>query len=91
MHICVKLRLLFFLASSVQFHDLSFGASGELRKLSDVSAVGGASKLLIRLHGSFMLAAWIGAASIGIILARYYRQTWVGTTMMGKDLWFAVS
>lgn len=38
-----------------------------------------------------MLAAWIGAASIAIILARYYRQTWVGTTMMGKDVWFAVS
>lgn len=74
----------------MQFHDLSFAASGELRKLSDVSAVGSASKLLIRLHGSFMLAAWIGTASVGILLARYYRQTWVGTTMMGKDLWFAV-
>lgn len=75
----------------MKFHDLSFGASGELRKLSDVSAVGGTSKLLIRMHGSFMLAAWIGTASLGIVLARYYRQTWVGTTMMGKDVWFAVS
>lgn len=38
-----------------------------------------------------MLAAWIGTASAGILLARYFRQTWVGTTMCGKDLWFAVS
>lgn len=73
------------------FHDKGYAASGEALKLSDVSAVKAASKLLLRLHGAFMLAAWIGTASIGIFLARYYRQTWVGTTMCGKDLWFAVS
>ncbi|XP_074042422.1 putative ferric-chelate reductase 1 homolog isoform X2 [Leptinotarsa decemlineata] len=74
---------------SVGFHDIGFLASGEARALSDTSEVGAASKLLVRLHGSLMLAAWIGTASLGILLARYYRQTWVGTTMMGKDLWFA--
>lgn len=80
-----------FSADSVGFHDIVFLASGESRALSDVSALAAASKLLIRLHGSFMLAAWLGTASVGILLARYFRQTWVGTTMMGKDLWFAVS
>ncbi|VEN41700.1 unnamed protein product, partial [Callosobruchus maculatus] len=75
--------------NSVGYHTIGKAASAEKRSLADVSAVSGASKLLVRLHGSFMLAAWIGTASIGILLARYYRQTWVGTTMMGKDLWFA--
>jgi hypothetical protein len=65
-------------------------ASANKQALSDVSAVEAASKLLIRLHGSFMLAAWIGTVSIGILLARYYRNTWVGSSLCGKDLWFAV-
>lgn len=36
-----------------------------------------------------MLAAWICTASIGTLIARYFRKTWVGRTMCGKDLWFA--
>lgn len=38
-----------------------------------------------------MLTAWVGTASIGILLARYFKQTWVGSQMCGKDQWFAVS
>ncbi|XP_044263845.1 putative ferric-chelate reductase 1 homolog [Tribolium madens] len=75
--------------TSVAFHDLAFLASGNKQSLSDVSALAAASKLLIRLHGSFMLAAWIGTVSVGILLARYYRNTWVGSSLCGKDLWFA--
>lgn len=37
-----------------------------------------------------MLVAWIGAASVGILLARYFKQTWVGSSLCGKDQWFAV-
>lgn len=36
-----------------------------------------------------MLTAWIGTASLGILLARYFRQTWVGSQLCGKDQWFA--
>jgi hypothetical protein len=38
-----------------------------------------------------MVAAWIGSASIGILLARYFKKTWVGSQLCGKDQWFAVS
>lgn len=75
--------------NSVSFHDLVYLASAEPQALSDVSALAAKSKLLIRLHGSFMIAAWLGTASIGIMLARYYRQTWVGNQLFGKDMWFA--
>jgi hypothetical protein len=27
----------------------------------------------------------------GILLARYFKQTWVGSSLCGKDIWFAVS
>ncbi|XP_056640678.1 putative ferric-chelate reductase 1 homolog [Diorhabda sublineata] len=75
--------------NGVGYHDLVFSASGDKRALSDTSEVKAASKLLIHLHGAFMLVAWIGTTSIGVLLARYFRQTWVGSTLMGKDIWFA--
>ncbi|CAH0550076.1 unnamed protein product [Brassicogethes aeneus] len=75
--------------TSVKFHGIAVLASGEKQFLSDVSALAAASKLLVRIHGSFMVLAWIGTASIGMLLARYYRQTWTGTSLCGKDLWFA--
>lgn len=77
-------------ANKVAYHDVAYLASGESKFLADVTTVAAASKLLLRLHGAFMLAAWLGAASVGILLARYYRQTWVGSTICGKDQWFAV-
>ena len=49
------------------------------------------SGTLVKLHGAFMVAAWMFAASCGILFARYFRLTWVGKQFMGKDLWFVVS
>lgn len=77
--------------NSVGYHDIGFIASGSPRYLAEVSAVGAASKLFLRLHAAFMITAWIGTASVGILLARYFKQTWVGSQLCGKDQWFAVS
>lgn len=38
-----------------------------------------------------MVAAWMFAASCGILFARYFRLTWVGKQFKGKDYWFVVS
>ncbi|XP_050442083.1 putative ferric-chelate reductase 1 homolog isoform X2 [Adelges cooleyi] len=73
---------------SVGYHDLAFTSTAEASALSEIKSLRPSSKLLLRLHGSFMVAAWIGAASIGIVVARYYKQTWVGSSCCGKDLWF---
>lgn len=78
-------------ANSVGYHDIGKIATGEPQFLSVVSNIGGASNLLLRLHAAFMLVAWIGTTSIGIILARYFKTTWVGSQLCGKDQWFAVS
>ncbi|XP_025833870.1 putative ferric-chelate reductase 1 homolog [Agrilus planipennis] len=75
--------------NSVGFHDLTAEPSSTPIYLAEVSEIVGASKLLYRLHGVFMVIAWIGAVSIGTILARYYRKTWVGRTLWGKDIWFS--
>ena len=46
--------------------------------------------ILVKLHGAFMVSAWMFSASLGILFARYFKQTWVSTQFMGKDLWFVV-
>ena len=80
-----------FTENSVGYHDIGKVQSAEALSLSVVSVVGGKSKLFLRLHAAFMLTAWIGTASVGILLARYFKQTWVGSQLCGKDQWFAVS
>ncbi|XP_011637244.1 putative ferric-chelate reductase 1 homolog [Pogonomyrmex barbatus] len=74
--------------NGVDFHNLVYIASTS-KRLADVGEWPAASDLLIRLHGALMLASWVGTASIGILLARYYRQTWVNSQLCGKDHWFA--
>lgn len=76
--------------STVDYHDIVRLSSQGPLKLSVVANVAGKSKLLLRLHGAFMIAAWIGTASIGILMARYFKQTYVGSSLCGKDIWFAV-
>ncbi|KAH0954035.1 hypothetical protein HN011_008237 [Eciton burchellii] len=75
--------------NGVGFHDLVYLGTGISKRLSDVGEWTPASDILIRLHGALMLASWIGTASIGMLLARYYRQTWVNSQLCGKDHWFA--
>lgn len=76
-------------STHVSYHDIGRHVSGVPLALAEVGPVQGTSKLLLRLHGAFMLTAWIGTASLGILLARYFRQTWVGNQLCGKDQWFA--
>ncbi|XP_073846110.1 putative ferric-chelate reductase 1 homolog isoform X2 [Musca autumnalis] len=75
--------------NGVGYHDIGRIPSDKAINLAELADLGGASKLLLRLHGCFMIAAWIGTTSLGIIFARYFKQTWVGSQMCGKDQWFA--
>jgi hypothetical protein len=75
----------------VGYHDVGRAAAENSQSLADVSIVSVSTNLLLRLHGAFMIGAWIGAAGIGILLARYFKQTWAGSQLCGKDQWFAVS
>ncbi|KAL7737614.1 hypothetical protein ACLKA6_007724 [Drosophila palustris] len=75
--------------NSVGFHNIGFLPSSNPINLAVVQELGGSSMLLVRLHGAFMIAAWIGTTSLGIIFARYFKQTWVGRQTCGKDQWFA--
>lgn len=73
------------------YHDLGRNPSAQAINLAVVQELTSSSNILIRVHGAFMIAAWIGTTSLGILIARYFKQTWVGSQICGKDIWFAVS
>lgn len=73
------------------YHDVGRDATAQPKALAEVANFASTSKVLLRLHGAFMIAAWVGTASLGILIARYYKQTWVGKSLWGKDIWFTVS
>lgn len=88
---CASQRDSCFSENGISFHDVAYLPTSVAKKLSDVGEWTAASDILIRVHGALMLASWIGTAGIGMLLARYYRQTWVNSQLCGKDQWFAVS
>lgn len=57
-------------STHVGYHDIGRWASGDAQLLADISEFAGKSNLLLRLHAGFMLVAWIGTASVGILMAR---------------------
>ena len=61
---------------SLGYHNGDKLATGEPVSLGLVSSVGAKSDILFRLHGLFMLCAWVGCAGAGMIMARYFKQTW---------------
>ncbi|EFX80429.1 hypothetical protein DAPPUDRAFT_304120 [Daphnia pulex] len=72
----------------IAYHGSEKTVSDRSLKLSETGAVGASKGTLVKLHGIFMVTAWMLAASCGLLLARYYKLTWVGQQIMGKDLWF---
>lgn len=53
-------------------------------------AVGGAEPdIFIKLHGSLMIVAWVLLVSVGMLLARHYKNVWEATTICGVKPWFA--
>ena len=75
-------------AGNLGYHNENKLASAEPVSLALVTSVGGSSDLFFRLHGLLMVCAWIGCAGVGMILARYFKNTWRGKQLGGKDLWF---
>ncbi|XP_078329787.1 uncharacterized protein LOC111104417 isoform X1 [Crassostrea virginica] len=46
--------------------------------------------LMVKLHGSFMMIAWVMFSSIGIITARFFKDGWEGKTIGGIKVWFQI-
>lgn len=57
-------------SDSILYHDINEDASDTSFLLTEFSIVTGRSRVMLYLHASFMITAWIGCASIGIFTAR---------------------
>ena len=51
--------------------------SSEKVDMTRISSVGGRGDLFIKLHGALMVVAWLACAGTGMILARYFKDTWI--------------
>lgn len=88
----IRLQLTAFVFSSdgLSYHDKRTVSSGTVA-LDSFEAVEVRSDLFRTLHACFMVGAWICAASCGIIVARYFKKTWLKSRSCGIDQWFHVS
>ncbi|XP_050400195.2 putative ferric-chelate reductase 1 isoform X2 [Patella vulgata] len=48
------------------------------------------TRSLLQAHGSLMTIAWVAAASIGLIIARYFKQVWPNSSFLGQKIWFQI-
>jgi hypothetical protein len=46
--------------------------------------------MFIYISGIMMIAAWILCASIGVVVARYYKPVWLEEKLLGEKVWFTV-
>lgn len=58
----------------------------DLQSTDDVS--GTAKAILVKVHGSLMMIAWIFCASIGVVLARHYKPMWPNSKILNEKVWF---
>ncbi|XP_072023861.1 putative ferric-chelate reductase 1 [Amphiura filiformis] len=66
------------IGSETSFSEFTSGGSAVDRKL-----------ILQKAHGCLMMIAWIGLASIGITLARFFKPMWPDTQIFEKPVWFS--
>lgn len=80
---------------TVGYHDINRDSSADAVLFTEENPVlieafdDPISHTLVMIHGSFMIVAWVGAASIGIFSAKYMK-IWTGRKLLGKDIWFAI-
>ena len=75
---------------NIGYHGNTKVPSGSAVNLAKVGNVVGGNSMLLQLHGVLMVAAWLGCAGAGMIMARYFKRTWRGRQLCGKDLWFVL-
>ncbi|CAL4140771.1 unnamed protein product, partial [Meganyctiphanes norvegica] len=74
--------------TTISYHTSKTVSVGAQISLGDFSPVEGKDELFRTLHACFMIGAWVFAASIGILLARYFKQTWLRSSCCKIDQWF---
>ncbi|XP_041475106.1 putative ferric-chelate reductase 1 isoform X3 [Lytechinus variegatus] len=45
---------------------------------------------LMKVHGCLMIIAWLGLASVGLTMARYFKPMWPDSKLCDVKIWFAM-
>ncbi|VDP76212.1 unnamed protein product [Echinostoma caproni] len=53
-----------------------------------MTGMSGHGSPLMKTHGCLMVLAWVLCASVGVILARYYKDMWPNSGLLGQHVWF---
>ncbi|KAG1668403.1 putative ferric-chelate reductase 1 [Nymphon striatum] len=72
---------------NMEYHDKRWVSASAL-KLTSASLVKGNTNLMAKIHGMLMIMAWVGTASIGMLLARYFKSVWSDKLLTGVKVWF---
>jgi len=73
------------------YHGSDIGASSEETAMIENRILGANANLFVQLHGAVMVIAWVMTSSLGIFVARYYKQTHTDFNPFNKAFWFVVS
>ncbi|KAH9515394.1 DOMON domain-containing protein frrs1L [Bulinus truncatus] len=76
---------------TLQFHNKDYFISERSVKVSDKVDISSMGKddPLVKAHGCLMVVAWVFFASIGLVVARFYKPVLTGT-MCSQKIWFQV-
>lgn len=76
------------LDKSIHTDRVSSVAPISLAQTGHIKSLG--SHILIRIHGSLMIAIWIGLVTISVLLARYYKNEWSNSKINDLAIWFVL-
>ncbi|KAL5022071.1 hypothetical protein ScPMuIL_001226 [Solemya velum] len=62
----------------------------DFQKIVNVAAPAAVLEVTKKVHAIFMMLGMVFSASIGIVIARFYKPIWKGHQIGGKDVWFQV-
>ncbi|XP_072173088.1 putative ferric-chelate reductase 1 [Diadema setosum] len=78
-------------SGSIGFHQNFYCVSEDLVLANSTSAEAEEeSPVLMQIHGCLMIIAWMGFASIGITVARFFKPMWPNSTLCGEKVWFSI-
>lgn len=76
----------FLLVKSIHTDRISSMVPVNLAQTGQIKSLG--SHIFIRVHGSLMIAIWIGLVTLSIVLARYYKDEWYNSRINDLAIWF---
>ncbi|XP_066298530.1 putative ferric-chelate reductase 1 isoform X1 [Branchiostoma lanceolatum] len=65
-------------------------SSGKVDFQSNTQVTGAGSPDIVKAHGSLMMIAWICTASVGVLMARFFKHLWPDSQLCKEKVWFAI-